>query len=103
MLAEFRQFLLPGNVVDLAVGVIIGVVFGAVITALVEGVFTPLMAAVVGQPDFSSIGFTVNQEPDRDRPAAQRPHVVPDRRRRRLLLRRHASQSPDRTRSDRAA
>ncbi len=61
MLKEFRQFLLRGNVVDLAVGVIIGVAFGSVVTALVEGVFTPLIAAVVGQPDFSGIGFTLNE------------------------------------------
>ncbi|TAJ19250.1 MAG: large conductance mechanosensitive channel protein MscL [Dehalococcoidia bacterium] len=61
MLKEFKQFLLRGNVVDLAVGVIIGVAFGAVVTALVEGVFTPLIAVVVGQPDFSGIGFTLNE------------------------------------------
>ena len=61
MLAEFKQFLLRGNVVDLAVGVIIGIAFGGVVTALVEGVFTPLIAAVVGQPDFSAIGFTLNE------------------------------------------
>lgn len=60
MLKEFKQFLLRGNVVDLAVGVIIGVAFGGVVTALVEGVFTPLIAAVIGQPDFSGIGFTLN-------------------------------------------
>ena len=61
MLAEFKQFLLRGNVVDLAVGVIIAVAFGGVVTALVEGVFTPLIAAVFGQPDFSSIGFNLNE------------------------------------------
>lgn len=61
MASEFKQFLLRGNVVDLAVGVIIGVAFGGVVTALVEGIFTPLIAAVVGQPDFSGIGFTVNE------------------------------------------
>ncbi|RJQ12643.1 MAG: large conductance mechanosensitive channel protein MscL [Dehalococcoidia bacterium] len=60
MIEEFKKFLLRGNVVDLTVGVIIGVAFGAVITALVEGIFTPLIAAVAGEPDFSAIGFTVN-------------------------------------------
>lgn len=60
MLGEFKKFLLRGNVVDLAVGVIIGVAFGAVVTALVEGIFTPLIAAVAGEPDFSAIGFNVN-------------------------------------------
>lgn len=59
-MGEFKKFLLRGNVVDLAVGVIIGLAFGAVVTALVEGIFTPLIAAVVGQPDFSAIGVTVN-------------------------------------------
>lgn len=59
-MGEFKKFLLRGNVVELAVGVIIGLAFGAVVTALVEGIFTPLIAAVVGQPDFSAIGVTVN-------------------------------------------
>ncbi len=61
MLSEFKKFLLRGNVVDLAVGVIIGVAFGGVVTALVEGIFTPLIAAVAGQPDFSAIGIDVNE------------------------------------------
>ncbi|MBV9574710.1 MAG: large conductance mechanosensitive channel protein MscL [Acidobacteriales bacterium] len=56
----FKQFLLRGNVVDLAVGVVIGVAFGAVITALVKDLITPLIAAIVKQPDFSAITFTVN-------------------------------------------
>lgn len=59
MLDEFKKFLLRGNVVDLAVGVIVGVAFSAVVTALVEGIFTPLIAAIVGEPDFSAIGVTV--------------------------------------------
>ncbi|TAK77907.1 MAG: large conductance mechanosensitive channel protein MscL [Dehalococcoidia bacterium] len=59
-MGEFKKFLLRGNVVDLAVGVIIGLAFGAVVTALVEGIFTPLIAAVVGEPDFSAIGVTIN-------------------------------------------
>lgn len=56
----FKQFLLRGNVVDLAVGVVIGVAFGAVVTALVKDLLTPLMAAIVKQPDFSALTFTVN-------------------------------------------
>lgn len=60
MFTEFRQFLLRGNVVDLAVAVIIGAAFGAIVTALVEGLVTPLIAAVGGQPDFSAISFTIN-------------------------------------------
>lgn len=60
MLKEFKQFIMKGNVVDLAVGVVIGVAFGAVVTALVEDFITPLIGAFGGQPDFSSLSFTVN-------------------------------------------
>jgi large conductance mechanosensitive channel len=56
----FKQFLLRGNVVDLAVGVVIGAAFGTVVNALVKGLLTPLIAAVVKQPDFSAISFTIN-------------------------------------------
>ena len=60
MLIGFRQFLLRGNVVDLAVAVVIGGAFGSVVTAMVKDLLTPLIAAVVGQPDFSAITVTVN-------------------------------------------
>ncbi len=60
MLKGFRQFLLRGNVLDLAVAVVIGGAFGAVVTALVKDLITPLIAAIVGKPDFSAIVFTVN-------------------------------------------
>jgi large conductance mechanosensitive channel len=60
MLKGFRQFLFRGNVVDLAVAVVIGGAFGAVVTALVKDLITPLIAAIVGKPDFSAIKFTVN-------------------------------------------
>lgn len=56
----FKQFLLRGNVLDLAVAVVMGGAFGAVVTALVKDLITPVIAALVGQPDFSSIQFTVN-------------------------------------------
>ncbi len=56
----FRQFVLRGNVVDLAVGVVIGAAFGAVVTALVKDLLTPFIAAIVGKPDFSAIAFTIN-------------------------------------------
>src|ERR687887_1087051 len=56
----FKTFLLRGNVVDLAVGVVIGIAFAAVITAFVKDLVTPLIAAIGGQPDFSSLYFTVN-------------------------------------------
>jgi large conductance mechanosensitive channel len=60
MLKGFKEFLLRGNVVDLAVAVVIGGAFGAVVAALVKDLLTPLIAAVVGKPDFSAIEFTVN-------------------------------------------
>ncbi len=60
LLKEFKQFLLRGNVVDLAVGVVIGASFGAVVNALVTGLLTPLMAAVAKVPDFSALSFTIN-------------------------------------------
>ncbi len=59
MLSGFKQFILRGNVVDLAVGVVIGVAFGAVVTALTKDLLTPLIAALVGKPDFSAISFTI--------------------------------------------
>jgi large conductance mechanosensitive channel len=60
LLAEFRIFMLRGNVVDLAIAVIIGAAFGAVISGLVEDLITPLIAAFGGNPDFSGLTFTVN-------------------------------------------
>jgi large conductance mechanosensitive channel len=56
----FKQFMLRGNVLDLAVAVVMGAAFGAVVTALVKDLITPLIAAIVGKPDFSAIAFTVN-------------------------------------------
>jgi large conductance mechanosensitive channel len=56
----FRAFLLRGNVIELATAVVIGVAFGVVITAFVKDLVTPLIAAIGGQPDFSSMSFTVN-------------------------------------------
>jgi len=56
----FRDFILRGNVVDLAVGVVIGAAFGAVVTALVKDLLTPFIAAVAKQPDFSKLLFTIN-------------------------------------------
>jgi large conductance mechanosensitive channel len=60
MLKGFKQFLLRGNVVDLAVAVVIGGAFGAVVAALVKDLLTPFIAAIVGKPDFSAIALTVN-------------------------------------------
>ncbi len=60
MLKGFKEFMLRGNVVDLAVAVVMGGAFGAVVTAFVKDLLTPLIAAVVGKPDFSGLTFTVN-------------------------------------------
>jgi large conductance mechanosensitive channel len=60
MFKGFKEFILRGNVIDLAVAVVIGAAFGAVVTALTKDLLTPLIAALVGQPDFSTIKFTVN-------------------------------------------
>jgi large conductance mechanosensitive channel len=60
MLRGFKEFVLRGNVLDLAVAVVIGGAFGAVVTALVKDLLTPLIGAVVGQPDFSALTLTVN-------------------------------------------
>jgi len=60
MLQGFKQFLLRGNVIDLAVAVVIGAAFGAVVDALVKNLLTPLIGAVGQVPDFSGAAFTIN-------------------------------------------
>jgi large conductance mechanosensitive channel len=57
---EFKQFLLRGNVIDLAVAFVIGAAFAALVQAAVADLLTPLVAAIFGQPDFSALSFTVN-------------------------------------------
>ena len=63
MLDGFKKFILRGNVVDMAVGVVIGAAFGGVITALTKDLLTPLIAALVGKPDFSYLGFSIRGTP----------------------------------------
>jgi large conductance mechanosensitive channel len=58
---DFKTFLLRGNLVEMAVGIVIGLAFGAVVTALVSDLITPLIAAIGGKPDFSSLSFTINK------------------------------------------
>jgi large conductance mechanosensitive channel len=60
MLKGFKEFLMRGNVIDLAVAVVIGTAFGAVVTAMVAGLLTPLIGAVGGIKDFSGATFTLN-------------------------------------------
>ena len=60
MLKGFKEFMLRGNVLDLAVAVVMGAAFGAVVTAMVKNLLNPLIAAIAGKPDFSAISVTVN-------------------------------------------
>lgn len=59
MLKEFKQFLLRGNVVDLAVGVVIGAAFGTIVNSLVKDILTPIIAAIAKVPDFSGLAITI--------------------------------------------
>jgi large conductance mechanosensitive channel len=59
MLDGFKKFILRGNVVDMAVGVVIGAAFGAVVTELTKAFLTPLIALIVGKPDYSNLKFMV--------------------------------------------
>jgi large conductance mechanosensitive channel len=61
MLKEFKDFLMQGNIVDLAVAVVIGAAFGALVGSLVADLITPVIAAIIGQPDFSGLTFTINE------------------------------------------
>jgi large conductance mechanosensitive channel len=60
MLKGFKEFVMRGNVVDLAIAVVIGAAFGAVVSALVADFITPLIAAIAGKADFSKLKFTVH-------------------------------------------
>ena len=60
MLKEFRSFLMRGNIVELAIAVVIGAAFGALVTSFVENLITPIIAAIIGEPDFSGLTFTIN-------------------------------------------
>ncbi|HET7760410.1 MAG TPA: large conductance mechanosensitive channel protein MscL [Gaiellaceae bacterium] len=57
---DFKEFLLRGNLVDIAVGIVIGVAFAALVTAFVADLITPLLAAIGGKPNFADLSFTVN-------------------------------------------
>ena len=60
MIKEFREFLLRGNVIDLAIAVVLGAAFGAVVTSFVNDILMQVIAMVGGQPDFSGLSFTIN-------------------------------------------
>src|SRR5947207_3922775 len=58
---DFRTFLLRGNLVDMAVGIVIGLAFAALVTAFVADIITPIIAAIFGKPDFSALSFTIHK------------------------------------------
>ena len=60
MLKEFKDFLLRGNLIALAVAFVMGVAFAALVTALVNDIVTPIIAAIIGKVDFSSLTFTIH-------------------------------------------
>ena len=60
MLSGFKQFILRGNVVDMAVGVVVGAAFAGLVGAFTKDLLTPIIAAIVGKPDFSALQFTIN-------------------------------------------
>lgn len=63
MLKEFRDFIIKGNALDLAIAVILGIAFGAVVTALTEGVLMAIVAAIFGKPDFNALAVDLNGTP----------------------------------------
>ena len=60
MLKEFRDFLLGGNIVELAVAFVMGVAFAALVNSLVDNLVMPIIAMIIGKPDFSTLTFTIN-------------------------------------------
>jgi large conductance mechanosensitive channel len=60
MLKEFRDFLLRGNIVELAIAFVLGVAFGALVTSFVDNLLMPVVAMVIGKPDFRDLTFTIN-------------------------------------------
>jgi large conductance mechanosensitive channel len=61
LLKEFRTFLVRGNLVDMAVGIVIGIAFAALVNALVKDLITPIIAAIAGKPDFSALSFRIHK------------------------------------------
>ena len=60
MIKEFRDFLMRGNIVELAVAFVMGVAFAAVVTSLVDNLVMPVVAMIIGKPDFNDLTFTIN-------------------------------------------
>jgi large conductance mechanosensitive channel len=60
MMKEFRDFLLRGNILELAVAFVLGVAFGALVTSFVDNLLMPVVAMIIGKPDFRDLTFTIN-------------------------------------------
>ena len=60
MLSEFKDFLMRGNLVELAVAFVMGLAFAALITSFVDNLVMPIVAMIIGKPDFSGLSFTIN-------------------------------------------
>ncbi len=60
-LIEFRQFLMRGNIIELAVAFVLGLAFAALVTSVVDHLFTPLIGAIFGEPNFAALDFTINE------------------------------------------
>ena len=97
MLKGFRDFIMRGNVVDLAVAVVIGAAFGPAITSFVNDVLMQIIAAIGGQPDFSSLSFKIGEGRGQVRLLPQRADHVPAHRRGGLLRRGPAHEQARRT------
>ena len=77
MLRGFRDFILRGNVVDLAVAVILGAAFNAIVTSLVGDVLNPLIAATLGKPDFSGVVLNIGSGHIKGGQLPQRRDLIP--------------------------
>jgi large conductance mechanosensitive channel len=60
MLKEFKDFALKGNLIEVAVGLVLALAFTALINAFIENLVTPIIAAIIGEPDFGALSFTIN-------------------------------------------
>ena len=90
MLKEFKDFLMRGNIVELAVAFVMGVAFGALVNSLVDNLVMPIVAMIIGKPDFSDLTFTINDAVFRLRRVHHRRDHVRRNRGGDLLLRRQA-------------
>ena len=94
MIKEFRDFLMRGNLVELAVAFVMGLAFAALISSFVDNLVMPIVAMIIGKPDFSDLTFTINDAVFRYGAFITAADHVPRDRGRDLLLRREADERP---------